>query len=105
MTNKELIDILKTLKKCDVYSIRAKDGAKLPYLVVNYGGSQNFEADDTTFNIAQDITLELYTTNKNETVESEVEDLLVQNCLPYQKDEAFDDGQQFYIVYYSLIRR
>lgn len=105
MTNRELITLLKTLKNVSVFSVRASNGAKLPYLVVVYGSSDNFEADDTTFDIAQDITLELYTTTKNETVESEVEDLLVQNCLPYQKDESFDDGQQFYVVYYSLIRR
>ena len=104
MTNRELITLLKTLRSVSVFSVRASNGAKLPYLVVVYGSSDNFEADNTTYTIEQNVRLELYTEYKNETVEAEVEDLLVQNCLPYQKDEAQDDDQQFYVTYYDITR-
>lgn len=104
MTNRELITLLKTLQSVSVFSVRASNGAKLPYLVVVYGSSDNFEADNTTYTIEQNVRLELYTEYKNETVEAAVEGLLVQNELPYQKDEAQDDDQQFYVTYYDITR-
>lgn len=110
MTNLELLTILKTLESAEtnpigVYSVRAKLGTKLPYLVVTFGTSDNFFADDKVREKRQNIILELYTKEKNETLEGLVESLLDNNGLPWDKDEAFDDGENFYQNLYYIMRR
>ena len=110
MTNTELIDILKTLSTAEtnpigVYSVRAKLGTKVPYLVVLYGSSDNLSADDKTFYKEQAITIELYTKGKDEIIEALVEAKLDSAGLPWDKDEVYDDEQQIYINYYYITRR
>lgn len=105
MTNKELIDILKTIEDVPVFSVRAPEGSKVPYLVVVYGATDNFAADDHIISKKQAIGLELYTVRKDEKIEAKVEDCLDENLIPWDKDEAFDDGEQFYINYYDITRR
>lgn len=110
MTNAELVAILSPLASAQtnpigVYSVRAKEGASLPYLVVVYGTTDNFEADNKVYSKEQGVSLELYTESKDEVSEGLVENLLDTNSIPWDKDEAFDDGEQFYINYYSITRR
>ena len=110
MTNTELVNILKTLQEdattpITVNSVRAKLGTKVPYLVINYNASNNYEADDKAFYKEQFITLELYTVGKDETAEGKVETLLDSHYIPWDKDEAFEDSTNLYINYYTILRR
>ena len=105
MTNTELITILKTIDGVGVYSVRAPEGATLPYLVAVFGQSSNFAADNKVTQKIQGVSLELYTVGKDEATEAKVENKLDQNEIPWDKDEAYDDGEQFYINYYSITRR
>lgn len=105
MTNKELVDILKTIEDLPVFSVRAPEGSKLPYLVLVFGATDNFAADDHVISKKQAVGLELYTVRKDESIEAKVEDCLDENFIPWDKDEAFDDGEQFYINYYDITRR
>lgn len=105
MTNTELINKLKTLEGVGVYSVRAPFGAKLPYLVVTFGQTDNFVSDNRVTVKKQEISLELYTEVKDETTEAKVEKLLDDNDIPWDKDEAYDDSEQFYINYYDITRR
>lgn len=110
MTNAELINILKPLSQAQtnpigVFSVRAKIGTKLPYLVALFGVSSNLEADNHVYSAQQGVTLELYTKLKDETSEGLVEKTLNDADLPWSKDEAYDDDQQFYVVYYYITRR
>lgn len=105
MTNKELVDILKTIEDLPVFSVRAPEGVELPYLVLVFGATDNFAADDHIISKKQAVGLELYTVRKNESIEAKVEDCLDENFIPWDKDEVFDDGEQFYINYYDITRR
>lgn len=110
MTNVELLNILKTLTESTtnpigVYSVQAPLGTSLPYLVVEFGSTDNFFADDSVREKRQAIVLYLYTKGKNETLEGLVESLLDSNSLPWNKDEAFDDSQNFYQNIYYITRR
>ena len=110
MTNTELINILKPLSEAQtnpigVYSVRAPLGTKMPYLVTLFGGSTNLEADNKVYSKQQAITIELYTKGKDESIEALLETCLDNASLPWSKDEAYDDGQQFYINYYYITRR
>lgn len=105
MTAKELVDILKTVKDVTIYTARAPLGAKLPYAVLTFGSTSNFLADDRVSEIIQAQSLELYTVRKDLTTEAAVEKVLNDNCIPWQSDEADDDGEQFYLKIYNFIRR
>lgn len=110
MTNAEFIAILSPLASSKtnpigVYSVQAKEGAKLPYLVAVFGTSDNFGADDKVYSKRQNIELLLYTANKDEVIEKLVEDTLDNNLIPWDKDEAFDDGENFYQNIYYIMRR
>lgn len=105
MTNTELITVLKTISGVAVYSVRAPEGSKLPYLVATFGQTSNFAADNKVSQKIQGVSLELYTEKKDEATEQAVEAVLDANELPWDKDEAYDDGEQFYINYYSITRR
>ena len=105
MTAKQLVDILKTVKDVPIYTARAPLGAKLPYMVLTFGGTNNFIADDKVSEVVQDQTLELYTVDKDLTTEGKVETVLNNNDIPWQSDETSDDGEQFYLKYYYFIRR
>lgn len=105
MTNTQLIALFDTLKNISVYGVRAPEGAKLPYGVVVFGSSDNFAADNKTYAKKQAVAFELYTVKKNESLEAEVEALLDEAEIPWDKDEGYDDGEQFYIIYYSITRR
>lgn len=105
MTNKELVDILKTVDGVSLYTVRAELGAKLPYAVLSFGSTSNFIADDKVTERIQSDTLELYTLRKDEAVEAAVEAVLDAHGIPWQSDEAVDDAEQFYIKYYYFIWR
>lgn len=105
MTNTELITILKTIDGVGVYSVRAPEGATLPYLVAVFGQTSNFAADNKVTQKIQGVSLELYTVGKDEATEAKVEGVLDTNEIPWDKDEAYDDGEQFYINYYEITRR
>lgn len=102
MTFAELFALFAEIEELSLYSVRAKSGAVLPYLVGVYGSSDNFEADNKTYSRSMNYILELYTTNKDLTLESKVEKVLIDNEIPFETDEAFDDGQQFYLKYYYI---
>ena len=105
MTNTELVTILKTISGVTTYTVRAPEGAKLPYGVLVLGQTSNFTSDNKVTQKIQTCTYELYTVKKDETVEAAVESVLDNNEIPWDKDEAFDDGEQFYINYYTFTRR
>lgn len=105
MTNKELLTILGTVSGLTFYTGRAPLGTKLPYGVLVLGPSSNFASDNKVTQKIQTATVELYTEKKDETTEAALEAVLDNNDIPWDKDEGYDDGEQFYINYYSITRR
>lgn len=105
MTNAELIAALNTIDGLPFFSLRSTLGTPLPYAVVLYNATNNFEADNVSYQKKQNITIELYTQAKDETTEALVESKLDALGIPWDKDELYDDGQQFYINYYNIVRR
>lgn len=105
MTNAELIAALNTIDGLSFFSLRSPLGTPLPYAVVLYNATDNFEADNISYQKKQNITIELYTQAKDETIEALVESKLDALDIPWDKDETYDDGQQFYINYYNIVRR
>lgn len=105
MTNKELVTLLNTVEGVTFYTARAPIGTQLPYGVLVLGSSSNFASDNKVTQKIQSATVELYTEKKDEATEALVEGVLDNNDIPWDKDEGYDDGEQFYINYYSITRR
>lgn len=82
----------------------AKKGAKLPYLVANGTGSENFFADSKVFEKKFGLQLEYYSTTKSETNEAAVETILDSLGLLWDKTESYDEDQTFYLITYTFWR-
>ncbi|MBO7206497.1 MAG: hypothetical protein J6W10_02670 [Kiritimatiellae bacterium] len=104
MTINDLITKLSAIEGLGVYSVRAEVGATLPYSVIVFGSSDNFEADNKTYIKRDNLTIELYSTSKDSVLESKVESVFDYFELPFESDETYDDGQQFYLKYYYITR-
>lgn len=83
---------------------RAPKGTKLPYLVANDNGSDNFEADNIVYKPKQGVSLELYTVSKNEALEAQIEGLLNDLEIIWSKQETQDEDQNFFLNIYEFYR-
>lgn len=79
-------------------------GTALPYLVATNNGSNNFTADNKVFSPLEGIQLEFYSVSKDETKEGTIEGILDGLDIPYEKQEAFDEDQSFYLTIYTFWR-
>jgi len=69
-----------------------------PFLVYYYPSDNDFKADDTNYTKIRDLTIELYTDNKDFTLEKAVEDTLTSNGLVYSKSEDYIESEKLYMV-------
>ena len=83
---------------------KADKGTKLPYIVANDNGSDNFEADNIVYKGKQGVYLELYTVQKNEALETRIEELLASLEIPWSKSETKDEDQNFVLMIYQFYR-
>lgn len=74
----------------------------LPYLVWYLPGSENFGADDKVYQQIQTLNVELYTETKNFAWEIEVENVLDDNNLFWDKVETYIDSEHMYQVLYTM---
>lgn len=74
-----------------------------PYLVYIGDGQENFEADDTYYHSRNRYQLEYYFTDKDETTETEIETLLLDNGFLYEKSEdVYIESEGVFVIYYSI---
>ena len=102
MNIQTLVTLLNAIEGLTFYSIRAQNGAVLPYGVIVVGASSNFFADNKTYEKHGGLVVELYTLDKDESLEAKVEKIFNDNDIPFDSDEARDDSQQFYLKYYYI---
>lgn len=82
----------------------APNGTKLPYVVVNDNGSNNFAADGIVYQPIQGVALNLYTLKKDEALETRIETLLGTLGIVWSKNEAIDEDQNFVLNTYTFYR-
>lgn len=83
---------------------KAPNGTKLPYIVANDNGSDNFEADNIVYKAKQGVNINLYSAKKDEALETRIEALLESLELVWSKTEAIDEDQNFVLNTYSFYR-
>ena len=99
-----LSDLKTAFAGYNYYYGSAPVGAKLPYLVASGNGSDNFQADSKVYSKKFGISLEYYSKTKNETKEAAIETILDSLGVVWEKAEAFDEDQTFFLTTYSFWR-
>lgn len=71
-----------------------------PYIVFNYPQNSDFGADNKNYVSIDVLNIELYTKEKDFTTESQLEAVLEQNGLFYDKTEAYIRNENLYQITY-----
>ena len=74
----------------------------LPYIVYYVEQSDNFMADGKVYLQKNEVTIELYSQDKDVTSESALEAVLDANCIPWNKYEDYIDSEHMYMISYDI---
>lgn len=75
-------------------------GQDTPFICFFYPQSDDFAADDTNYQRINQLTVELYTDNKDFALEKQVEDALTGAGLVWTKEEDYIDEERMYLASY-----
>lgn len=97
-----LYDILTKLKVPVAYS-HFKKAVNPPFIVFRGNGQETFGADNTWYYKYNNYIIEYYFTIKDESFEDEIEELLLDNGMNYDKSEdVFIDSEEMFVIYYTI---
>ncbi|HAE17111.1 MAG TPA: hypothetical protein DCG51_11270 [Erysipelotrichaceae bacterium] len=103
MTFKEVADLLATTGYPVTYLMWKEDQVPdLPYICYHYTDMTPETADDTHHAQIYSLNVELYTSNKQFSVESTVESVLLDAGMVFTKEETFLSDENMYEVLYMM---
>ena len=73
-----------------------------PFVVFFYADIDDVFADDTNYQRIATLNIELYTSEKDFSTESTVEQILTNNNLTYYKEENYIDSEQMWQIAYEM---
>lgn len=101
MTYKEVKTLLSTTNLPVVYYQWPEGQApEPPYLVFYYPGDNDFIADDTNYQKIRELTVELYTDQKDFAMEEVVEGVL--SGMVYSRFETYINEERMFLVTYEM---
>lgn len=103
-TNKEIVDLLKTLK-CEVAYDHFDDNKSIipPFIVYRDTSSTTFKADNKTWFKPYNFEIEVVTTKKDIELQNTIEKLLDDNNIPYDIIEPiWDNNEKIYHNFYEI---
>lgn len=77
------------------------NAADPPFICFYFDGSDDFAADNTNYQRIRPLTLELYTDNKDFSLEETVETALNSAGLFFSRMETYIDSERMYMVTYT----
>ena len=80
------------------YQFPNNTGIAPPFVCFYFDSSNDFAADNTNYQRIRPLSIELYTDNKDFTLEQTVENVLNQNGLVYSREETYLDSERMYMV-------
>lgn len=102
MTYKEIAELVDGIGYPYAYYQFEKETAKEPpFICFYYPSRDDFVADDSNYSQITELTIELYTDNKDFTAEAAVEAALEAAGLVYEKDESYIDSERMYMITYT----
>lgn len=84
------------------YQFEEGSGQQCPFVVFYYPSRNDVRADDKNYVEIVDLTIELYTDNKDFVREEIVEDVLDEYEMAYDKDETYISSEKMYEVIYTM---
>ena len=97
-----LYDVLKSIGLPCAHSHFAAP-VKPPYLVYLGAGQNIMSADNTYYWKRNMYTVEYYFATKNEALESQIENALLDNGYLYDKSEdVYIEGENLFVIYYNV---
>ncbi|MCD8398096.1 MAG: hypothetical protein LUD12_13105 [Lachnospiraceae bacterium] len=73
-----------------------------PFVVYLYPNADNFAADGIVYFSVNVLNIELYTDKKDPDVEAQVEAVLTENGIYYEKSEVWIESERLYEVLYEM---
>ena len=102
MTYKEVNTMISSCGLDYAYDHFTDDTAhELPFICFFYSSSDDLAADNTNYQHIRTLDVELYTDNKDFTLEATVEGVLNSYGLVYTREESWLDSEQLYMVRFS----
>lgn len=102
MTFQEIAQMIESVGLPYAYDHFTKETAKAPpFICFYYPGSADFMADNSNYATIRPLTIELYTDNKDFTLEARVEALLNENGLCFTRDESYISSEKMYMTTYQ----
>lgn len=80
------------------YQFPNNSGIAPPFVCFYFDSSNDFAADNVNYQRIRPLSIELYTDNKDFTLEQTVENVLNQNGLVYSREETYLDSERMYMV-------
>lgn len=103
MNEKELYTILSSLGKPVAYDhFKDTGGVSIPFILYRSTATTNLKADDKTYYKFYEYIIDLVTEIKDVDLEEELEDLLDENHLPYDKTEDYIEKENIYQIRYFI---
>jgi len=75
-------------------------GQQPPFICYYYPNSNDLKADDINYQSINDLTIELYTDNKDFALEAQVEAVLKDYGFVFSRDETYIESEKMYMVAY-----
>lgn len=100
MTNLEISNMIRSMGFPFAY-YQFKDPPALPFVVYYYPESDNFSADNKSYQQITALSIEFYSDNKDFINERIIENVLSDNDIPYRKTETYIQDEHMYQTLYE----
>ena len=102
MTYKEVASMVASIGVPYAYYQFSEDTAEAPPFVFFYfPGDSDLKADNSNYAIIRPLTIELYTDNKDFTIEAQAESVLKANGLPFSREETYINSEKMFMITYQ----
>lgn len=104
MKHKDIYNLLKTLEIPVAYNkFEVNQNMIPPFIVYREISPETFKADGVTYYRPYNFEIELVTEKKDVEFEQNIEKLLTENKIPYDKsDDVWDDDEKIYHIFYEI---
>ena len=103
MSHEEVMTMLSELDIPSAYDHFAEgESPEPPFICFLFPGSDNFSADNIVYAAFEELHIELYTDEKDPELEANVESVLSEHELFWQKTEVWIESEKLYEVLYRM---
>lgn len=105
MKYSEVAEMIESIGLPNAYwQFSQNSGQQPPFICFYFDSDSDFKADDTNYQKIRNLTVELYTNNKDFELEEKVENILTANGLVFSRSESAIESERMYMVtYYTSI--